>query len=65
MDQKKYVAYVGTYTHGSSKGIHIYDLDVENGRAAERKVVPKNICIPSLMKAFSRFRFFRTAIWSQ
>ncbi len=33
MDQKKYVAYVGTYTHGSSKGIHIYDLDVENGRA--------------------------------
>ena len=42
MDQKKYVAYVGTYTHGSSKGIHIYDLDVENGRAAERKVVPIN-----------------------
>lgn len=42
MDQKKYVAYVGTYTHGSSKGIHIYDLDVENGRAVERKVVPIN-----------------------
>ena len=39
MDQKKYVAYVGTYTHGNSKGIHIYDLDVENGRATERKVV--------------------------
>ena len=42
MDQKRYVAYVGTYTHGSSKGIHIYDLDVENGRAKERKVVPIN-----------------------
>lgn len=42
MDQKRYVAYVGTYTHGSSKGIHIYDLDVENGRANERKVVPIN-----------------------
>ena len=27
----KYVAYVGTYTHGSSIGIHVYDLDVENG----------------------------------
>ena len=24
----KYVAYVGTYTHGSSIGIHVYDLDV-------------------------------------
>ena len=23
MDQKKYVAYVGTYTHGDSKGIYI------------------------------------------
>jgi len=42
MEQKKYVAYVGTYTHGSSRGIYIYDLDVENGRAVERKVVPIN-----------------------
>ena len=33
MDQKKYVAYVGTYTHGSSKGIHIYDLDVEDRKS--------------------------------
>ena len=37
MAEKKYVAYVGTYTHGSSKGIHIYDLDVENGNMTERK----------------------------
>ena len=42
MDQKKYVAYVGTYTHGNSKGIYIYDLDVENGHVEERKVVPIN-----------------------
>ncbi|MCI8418730.1 MAG: lactonase family protein [Lachnospiraceae bacterium] len=42
MDNKKFVAYVGTYTHGSSKGIHIYDLDVENGRMEERKVIPIN-----------------------
>lgn len=42
MKEKKYVAYVGTYTHGNSKGIYIYDLDVENGRAIERKVVPIN-----------------------
>ena len=27
-DTEKYVAYVGTYTHGTSKGIHIYDVDV-------------------------------------
>ena len=31
MEKKKYVAYVGTYTHGSSEGIHLFDLDVENG----------------------------------
>lgn len=40
--EKKYVAYVGTYTHGSSKGIHIFDMDVPNGRMTERKVVPIN-----------------------
>lgn len=40
MSKKKYVAYVGTYTHGKSKGIHIYDLDVENGTLTERKEVP-------------------------
>lgn len=41
-DNKKYIAYVGTYTHGSSKGIHIFDMDVEKGRMTERKVVPIN-----------------------
>ena len=30
MGKEKYVAYVGTYTHGTSIGIHLYDLDVEN-----------------------------------
>ena len=40
MGKEKYVAYVGTYTHGSSKGIHIYDMDVEKGTLQERKVVP-------------------------
>ena len=33
---KKYVAYVGSYTHESSKGIHIYDCDVAKGRITER-----------------------------
>ena len=42
MEKEKYVAYVGTYTHGSSIGIHVYDLDVENGYMAEREVVPVN-----------------------
>ena len=28
MSKKKYVAYVGCYTHGSSRqGIHVYDVD--------------------------------------
>ena len=33
--KEKYVAYVGTYTHGSSIGIHLYDVNVE-------EVVPVN-----------------------
>ena len=40
MSGKKYVAYVGTYTHGSSIGIHVYDIDVEKGTMTERNVVP-------------------------
>ena len=40
MSEKKYVAYVGSYTHGSSKqGIHVYDVDVENGTLTERSGV--------------------------
>lgn len=42
MKQEKYVAYVGTYTHENSVGIHIYDVDVPNGKLTERKVVPIN-----------------------
>ena len=39
MGNKKYVAYVGTYTHGSSKGIQVYDVDVEKGTLTERNEV--------------------------
>ena len=35
----KYVAYVGTYTNEKSRGIHIYDMDVEKGLITERKEV--------------------------
>lgn len=42
MNKEKYVAYVGTYTYGSSIGIHLYDVDVEEGTLTERKVVPVN-----------------------
>lgn len=42
MEKEKYVAYVGTYTHGSSVGVHVYDLDVENGYMTERAVIPVN-----------------------
>ena len=55
MEDKKFVAYVGTYTHGNSKGIHIYDLDVENGRMEERKVIPINN--PSYIKKSHNGRF--------
>lgn len=36
MSEEKYVAYVGTYTYGSSKGIHIYDVDMQEGILSER-----------------------------
>ncbi|MDY6286314.1 MAG: lactonase family protein [Lachnospiraceae bacterium] len=41
-DKQKYVAYVGTYTQGSSLGIYIYDVDVKEGTLSERKYVPIN-----------------------
>ena len=37
---KKYVAYVGSYTRGSSKGIQVFDVDVENGLLIQRSEVP-------------------------
>ena len=39
MGKKKYVAYVGTDNHGPSKGIQVYDVDVENGTLTERSEV--------------------------
>lgn len=42
MNKERYVAYVGTYTHGTSVGIHIFDVDVEEGNMTERKVIPIN-----------------------
>lgn len=44
MAEKKYVAYVGTYTHGTSQGIHLYDLDVKEGTMTERKEIPLSNC---------------------
>lgn len=42
MGEERYVAYVGTYTHEMSVGIHIYDVDTKNITLKERKVVPIN-----------------------
>ena len=39
MGKKKYVAYVGSYTHGVSKGIKVYDVDVEKGLLTDRNEV--------------------------
>jgi len=40
MGKDRYVAYVGTYTHENSLGIHIYDVDVDKGSMEERRLVP-------------------------
>lgn len=42
MKKDKYVAYVGTYTHGKSIGIYVYDVDIEKGRLKPKTVVPVN-----------------------
>ena len=36
MENTKYVAYVGSYTHGINQGLHVYDVDVEAGTLKER-----------------------------
>ena len=54
-----YVAYVGTYTHESSKGIHIYDMDVEKGRICEREEVsidnPSYITLHTIRDFFMQY----------
>lgn len=42
MAEERYVAYVGTYTHENSVGIHVYDIDMEKGKLTERSVAPIN-----------------------
>ncbi len=39
MSDNHYVAYVGTYTTGESKGIYIFDLDEKSGELTRRGVV--------------------------
>lgn len=39
---RKYVAYVGSYTHGEGKGIQVFDVDVENGILTKRSEVRVN-----------------------
>lgn len=36
MKEKKYVAYISTYTRADNHGIKIYDVDMENGRLYEK-----------------------------
>ncbi len=39
MTEEKYVAYVSCYTQGDGHGIRVYDVDMENGRFAEKDKV--------------------------
>lgn len=42
MERDKYVAYVGSYTHEKSKGIHLFNMDVDSGRISEWKEIECN-----------------------
>lgn len=65
---------MGTYTHGSSKGIQVYDVDVEKGLLTERSEVKvsnashtavsktENFCTPLKMKASLYLNGMRTEI---
>ena len=55
--EERYVAYVGTYTHENSLGIHLYDLDIERGRMTERKVVQINNPSDVLVSANKKFLY--------
>lgn len=39
---QKFKAYVGTYTHETTVGIHVYDIDMEKGRLTEQSVAEIN-----------------------
>ena len=72
---KKYVAYVGTYTHGTSKGIQVYDVNLEEGTLTERSEVEvsnasytavsrmENTFILSRMRALRYSSVIIMAIW--
>ena len=49
MAKDKYVAYVGTYTHGMSEGIYVYDVDPDTGILTQKDVTPinnpSNLCV--------------------
>ena len=73
---EKYVAYVGTYTHGTSIGIHVYDINIEEGIMTEREVIPVNNASHMAKSYSGRFtslqtkelrywRSNRTAVWSR
>lgn len=49
MAKKKYVGYIGSYTHGKSKGITVCDIDIEEGMMTPRCEIevdnPSYMCI--------------------
>ena len=55
----KYVAYVSSYTRGSSKGITIYDVDVSNGKFIKRnEIIAMN---PTCMKVSNSGKYLYVA----
>ena len=56
MAESKYVAYVGTYTHETSVGIYVYDVDPDKGLLKERSVAPINNPSDIINSKDSRFQ---------
>lgn len=54
----RYVAYIGSYTnYGKSKGIALYDVDVEKGSLSKREEVEVNNCAAMCVSADHRFLY--------
>lgn len=57
MSENQYVAYVGTYTHENSVGIHIYDVDITKGILTEKNVIPINNASDLIVANSGRFLY--------
>ena len=63
MADSKYVAYVGTYTHETSVGIYVYNVDPETGVLTEQSVAPINNPSDIINSKDNKFLYSMVNLW--